>query len=198
MGGPSGSAQQPFLEDDVEGLGHFQVDPLFYAHVVLMYVLRSPHMAFINGNKDAGIYSLVVGTGHLEKICQAQKLLTPAQVTTLAALTLKMQDQDFVKMASASNEKLEILLEAVFLKHRNKTDVYLGCPTCGPLKKRLKEMEEKLALLQPQPVSEKVVNLEPELPTETEAAEVAEVEKAMNEAPEPIVTSEELKDVPLD
>lgn len=85
--------------------------------------MKAPHLAFINGNKEAGLTSLTFGVDQLEGIVKAQKLLPENYEADIkkdpSYPTTKPETFQAVDLARIANIKLELLLKEVF-SHRMK------------------------------------------------------------------------------
>lgn len=117
------------LDTEIEDLEKFEINPNFYAHITIIQILKAPHMAFINGNKDAGLTSLIFGVDQLERIVKAEKMLPedydkkikedPSYPKTDPKV---MQSVD---LAMIANIKFQFLLKEVFAHRMKRIDAII-------------------------------------------------------------------------
>ena len=116
------------ITEDLQELEKFSINPMFYAHVVIMHVIKAPHLAFINGNDKAGIMSIILGVDQLERICKAEGVLEDKQYDAdISKLTEdeKAKPDSLLKDAKIANAKLQILLKLVFKKKTQVVDIVI-------------------------------------------------------------------------
>lgn len=109
------------IENEVEQLEKFEINPNFYAHIVITQTIKSPHLAFINGNREAGLTSLIFGVDQLERICKANKMLPKNYDEDVEKEIEKLTDKEgLMRQAKEANIKMQFLLGSVFShrKHR--------------------------------------------------------------------------------
>ena len=118
-------SEGPREEADAEW-DKFDINPLFYAHISILQILKSPNMAFINGQTEAGLHCLVISVDQLERIVRADNM----KIDEVAMATAKAEvekeygaESGTLKQSKLANAKLQILLKAVFSKSRKKVDV---------------------------------------------------------------------------
>jgi hypothetical protein len=121
-------SMQVNVSSDLEELANFEINPLFYAHLVIIQIIKAPHLAFINGNDKAGIMSIILGVDQLEKIALADKLIAKEDYKTAvetAQKDVKEEKDNLMKDMRMANCKLQILLEKVFAKKLKKVDIVI-------------------------------------------------------------------------
>lgn len=112
---------------DIESLPNlekFEVNPLYYAHVVMLQIISKPHLAFMNGNVEAGLQSLIIGVEHLERICRADGIIkadTYKEELAKAMSEVGIDTSDGKKLntselAKLANIKLELVCTSLFKK----------------------------------------------------------------------------------
>lgn len=117
--------EQPREEADAEW-DKFDINPLFYAHISILQILKSPNLAFINGMTEAGLHSLVISVDQLERICRANNMKIDEVALDAAKIEVEKEygtETGTLKQAKLANAKFQIMLKAVFAKSRKKVDV---------------------------------------------------------------------------
>jgi len=115
------------IDTEIEDLGKFEINPNFYAHIVIVQILKAPHLAFINGNREAGLTSLIFGVDQLERICKAEKYVDDGYDDFIKKETENLKDErdGLVKDAKIANIKLQQLLGYVFKNRMHRVDLII-------------------------------------------------------------------------
>ena len=114
------------ITSEIEDLERFEINPNFYAHIVITQILKAPHLAFINGNREAGLTSLIFGVDQLERICKANKYVEDGYDNDIKKEISKLTDKDgLVKDAKIANIKLQELLRYVFKNRMHRIDLII-------------------------------------------------------------------------
>lgn len=118
--------------DDLEEMEKFEVNPLFYAHIVINQIIKAPQMAFINGQTESGLFCLVMGVDQLERVCRANGMVNEdeyiSQVENEIKELVENENSDtkgMVLEAKKANIKLQYMLEKIFKKKVKRADLVL-------------------------------------------------------------------------
>ena len=118
--------------EEIKELSSFEAHPLLYAHMIIKQVIKSPHMAFMQGETKAGFYSMVFGVDQLERVCRAEGSLKVVWSEEEEYQKRKQEiekDEDLkdgvIKSAKIANLKLEFILSKLFKQRSKNVDVIL-------------------------------------------------------------------------
>jgi hypothetical protein len=59
------------FKEGKEEFSKYEIEPMFYIHLLIRQFIISPHMAFMNGQEKSGLQSIIWCIFQLEKFCKA-------------------------------------------------------------------------------------------------------------------------------
>jgi len=111
---------------DLDEVEKFEINPLWYCHLVITQIIKAPQFAFINGQEKAGLMALAIGVDQLEKIVIADKMMDKEEYKKRVEEIKKDIEADkdsILKEAKIANTKFQYLLEKIFLKKIRRVDM---------------------------------------------------------------------------
>jgi len=113
------------FSEEKEEYARYEIEPMFYIHLIIRQIIKAPHMAFMNGQIESGLTSIIIGVDQLEKLCRANDFFK-AEENEKSEYDKKVDEinesnkgERLIDQATKANMKFEYLLREIF-KHRVK------------------------------------------------------------------------------
>jgi len=121
----------PLIDDIAREIFDYNIDLMSYANLIIIQIIRAPHYAFMNGNHEAGLNSIVFGVDQLEHVCISAKVIDKKKYEDEVKVKREdlkkdeayLESSKLLQQAKMSNLKFEILLTAIDTKKPRKVEL---------------------------------------------------------------------------